>query len=1035
MNDTAIKNFCMWARRELMAGVKAKAHYYGIREDGYEPVETEVLHGEVVLTPEERKQRKGLIQLYEAKDKNYGAFIEQAAYTWFNRIMAIRFMELNDKLPSHTRIFSLNDGSFGSQAVAEALDIQIEGVDQARVLEYKQAGDDEALFRHLFLVQCNELSSCMPQVFDPVGSALELLLPNGLLRKGSVIERMVADIPEEDWREGVEIVGWMYQYYNAERKDEVFASFKKGKKADKESIAPATQLFTPPWIVQYLTDNSLGRLWMLNHPNSKLVDQMKYYLAPDEESHEVPQKVESPEEITICDPACGSGHILVYAFDLLAAMYEEAGYSHRDIPRLVLENNLTGFEIDPRAAEMASFALTMKGCEWDRRFLRRDVQPEIVVLQSVVFEPEELDLLPELAGEKKLLDTLAHLSECGSLFLPTDEEVAVLRQSLEKLQARASLFSAKAEEKLVQAIYLCEQLQRKFSVTIANPPYMGSSNMDKWLAKWTAKHYTDTKRDLCTCFIERGFSLAVSEGYSSMITMQSWMFLGSFEAMRKHLIDNVSIAEMAHLGTRAFASIGGEVVSTTATVVANKKVDVPGEYLRLIDFENEREKEAAIIEAIDNPDCGWFYRRRAEDFKVIPGSPIAYWASDAILEAFKTDCTFKSITNPRVGMQTGDNERFLREWWEVSRQDESLNSTSQLEFNRSKAKWAAYNKGGSFRKWYGNLDYVLNWENEGYAIRLLEDGEKRTFSVLPQDRRFVPTVTWSDVTSSSTHFRYRPSGSLYDIKGMSCFPSETMKLPVLGFANSSVASAMLKILSPTMNNQVGDVGKLPILFLDSDERIKRISKCVAECVEESRKDWDLQETSWNFVRSPLMTYSGKQDETTIEYNILSREWAIRTINAIAQAYSQECNLDLDNQAKWRLALNNAELAVRYGKWSLDRTTFICLSEIANQPYVSGGWLYKNYAPSDLLRRENNTVELLRMNIPNAQVATFDFDDKERQQKFKNYSPKDIKQVLLNWAITVANGKEQRDIPISFIDGISSTDCQRLSIDLSKYRLV
>lgn len=1035
MNDTTIKNYCMWARRELIAGVQAKAHYYSIREDGYEPVAVEVLHGEVVLTPKERKQREGLIQLYESKDKNYEAFIEQAAYTWFNRIMAIRFMELNDRLPSHTRMFSFNDGSFGSQAVKEALDIQIEGVDQARVIEYKQASDDEALFRYLFLAQCNELSTCMPQVFDPVGSALELLLPDGLLRRSSVIERMVADIPEEDWREGVEIVGWMYQYYNAERKDEVFASFKKGKKADKESIAPATQLFTPHWIVQYLTENSLGRLWMLNHPNSKLVDQMKYYLAPDEESHEVPQKVESPEEITICDPACGSGHILVYAFDLLAAMYEEAGYSHRDIPRLVLENNLTGFEIDPRAAEMASFALTMKGCEWDRRFLRRDVQPEIVVLQSVVFEPEELDLLPELAGEKKLLDTLAHLSECGSLFLPTDEEVAVLRQSLEKLQARASLFSAKAEEKLVQAIYLCEQLQRKFSVTIANPPYMGSSNMDKWLAKWTAKHYTDTKRDLCTCFIERGFSLAVSEGYSSMITMQSWMFLGSFEAMRKHLIDNVSIAEMAHLGTRAFASIGGEVVSTTATVVANKKVDVPGEYLRLIDFENEREKEAAIIEAIDNPDCGWFYRRRAEDFKVIPGSPIAYWASDAILEAFKTDCTFKSITNPRVGMQTGDNERFLREWWEVSRQDESLNSTSQLEFNRSKAKWAAYNKGGSFRKWYGNLDYVLNWENEGYAIRLLEDGEKRTFSVLPQDRRFVPTVTWSDVTSSSTHFRYRPSGSLYDIKGMSCFPSETMKLPVLGFANSSVASAMLKILSPTMNNQVGDVGKLPILFLDSDERIKRISKCVAECVEESRKDWDLQETSWNFVRSPLMTYSGKQDETTIEYNILSREWAIRTINAIAQAYSQECNLDLDNQAKWRLALNNAELAVRYGKWSLDRTTFICLSEIANQPYVSGGWLYKNYAPSDLLRRENNTVELLRMNIPNAQVATFDFDDKERQQKFKNYSPKDIKQVLLNWAITVANGKEQRDIPISFIDGISSTDCQRLSIDLSKYRLV
>ncbi len=719
MNDTAIKNYCMWARRELIAGVQAKAHYYGIREDGYEPAAVEVLHGEVVLTPEERKQREGLIQLYESKDKNYEAFIEQAAYTWFNRIMAIRFIELNDRLPSHTRMFSFNDGSFGSQAVKEALDIQIEGVDQARVIEYKQASDDEALFRYLFLAQCNELSTCMSQVFDPVGSALELLLPDGLLRRGSVIERMVADIPEEDWREGVEIVGWMYQYYNAERKDEVFASFKKGKKADKESIAPATQLFTPHWIVQYLTENSLGRLWMLNHPNSKLVDQMKYYLAPDRESHEVPQKVESPEEITVCDPACGSGHILVYAFDLLAAMYEEAGYSHRDIPRLVLENNLTGFEIDPRAAEMASFALTMKGCEWDRRFLRRNVQPEIVVLRSVVFEPEELDLLPELAGEKKLLDILAHLSECGSLFLPADEEVAVLRQSLEKLQAGASLFSGKAEEKLSQAIYLCEQLQRKFSVVVANPPYMGSSNMDKWLVKWTAKHYADTKRDLCTCFIERGFSLAVSEGYSSMITMQSWMFLGSFEAMRKRLIDNVSIVEMAHLGTRAFASIGGEVVSTTATVVANKKVDVPGEYLRLIDFENEREKEAAIIEAIDNPDCGWFYRRRAEDFKVISGSPITYWVSDTVMDLFLSCKPLASFCRPIVGGQTNDNNRFVKYWWEPTRASIFISAKSVEDSILSGKKWFPLNKGGDYRKWYGGYIYVINWENAGEEIKAI----------------------------------------------------------------------------------------------------------------------------------------------------------------------------------------------------------------------------------------------------------------------------------------------------------------------------
>lgn len=845
MNDTAIKNYCMWARRELIAGVQAKAHYYGIREDGYEPAETEVLHGEVVLTPEERKQREGLIQLYEGKDKNYEAFIEQAAYTWFNRIMAIRFMELNDKLPSHTRIFSLNDGSFGSQAVAEALDIQIEGVDQARVIEYKQAGDDEALFRHLFLVQCNELSSCMPQVFDPVGSALELLLPNGLLRKGSVIERMVADIPEEDWREGVEIVGWMYQYYNAERKDEVFASFKKGKKADKESIAPATQLFTPPWIVQYLTDNSLGRLWMLNHPNSRLTDHMKYYIAPDEESHEVPQKVESLEEITVCDPACGSGHILIYAFDLLAAMYEEAGYSHRDIPRLVLENNLTGFEIDPRAAEMASFALTMKGCEWDRRFLRRNVQPEIVVLQSVVFEPEELDLLPELAGEKKLLDALAHLSECGSLFLPTDENVAILRQSLERLQAGASLFSGKAEEKLSQAICLCEQLQRKFSVVVANPPYMGSSNMNKWLARWTAKHYADAKRDLCTCFIERGFSLAMSEGYSSMITMQSWMFLGSFETMRKRLIDNVSIVAMAHLGTRAFSSIGGEVVSTTATVVANRKIDVLGEYLRLVDFENEREKEAAIVEAIDNPDCGWFYRRRAEDFKVISGSPITYWASDAVLDAFRFSKQLRELGQPRQGLATGENARFVREWWEPSIDREMFDCPSIEDSIRSGSKWFPYNKGGDFRKWYGNNEFVVNWENDGKEVREFAGSVVRN-----PDYYFKSSITWSKISSGSIAFRYKPEGHVFDVAGTSIFADEDTLFYLQGLCNSSVIQAIASILSPTLNFEVGQIATYPII--ESKEKENGVIRLVQKARGISKEDWDFQETSWDFKRHPLV---------------------------------------------------------------------------------------------------------------------------------------------------------------------------------------
>lgn len=842
MNDTAIKNYCMWARRELIAGVQAKAHYYGIREDGYEPAAVEVLHGEVVLTPEERKQREGLIQLYESKDKNYEAFIEQAAYTWFNRIMAIRFMELNDRLLSHTRMFSFNDGSFGSQAVKEALDIQIEGVDQARVIEYKQASDDEALFRYLFLAQCNELSTCMPQVFDPVGSALELLLPDGLLRRGSVVERMVADIPEEDWREGVEIVGWMYQYYNAERKDEVFASFKKGKKADKESIAPATQLFTPHWIVQYLTENSLGRLWMLNHPNSKLIDQMKYYLAPDEESHEVPQKVESPEEITVCDPACGSGHILVYAFDLLAVMYEESGYSHRDIPRLVLEENLTGFEIDPRAAEMASFALTMKGCEWDRRFLKRNVQPEIVVLQSIVFEFEELDLLPELAGEKKLLDTLAHLSECGSLFLPTDEDVAVLHQSLEKLRAGASLFSGKAEEKLSQAICLCEQLQRKFSATVVNPPYMSSSNMNKWLAKWVSRSYSDAKRDLCTCFIVRGKKFGNLDSYLAEITASSWMFISSFESFRKSILENVTFCSMIQQSTHGFPFVTVPTCMFSLFLIHENHI---GQYIRLEDFDRPQWQQPKALEAIDNPDCGWFYRRRAEDFKAIPGSPIAYWASDAVFNAFKRGIALQDIARPRQGMATGENDRFVRQWWECPVSLCSFTSSSVEEVWKERRKWVPYNKGGNFRKWYGNNDYLLAFDENSFQI-LANQGNH-----LPSRHcYFKSSVTWSKISSGVIAFRYKPKGHVFDVAGTSIFADENTLFYLQGLCNSSVIQTIASILSPTLNFEVGQIAMYPII--ESKEQENEVIRRVQKARGVSKEDWDSYETSWDFKRHALL---------------------------------------------------------------------------------------------------------------------------------------------------------------------------------------
>lgn len=433
MNDTAIKNFAIWARRELISDVQKRCMKYGILEKGSLPGTADTIDGRV-LTSAERQQRAELLRL--AADGGYRELVEQAAYTWFNRLLAIRFMELNDRLPSHVRVLSSADGTFRPQALAEAMDLPLEALDQTQVAELVQRGDDETLFRAIFLAQCDELAACMPAVFEKIGGSMELLLPDGLLREGGVVEKLVTSIPEEDWREGVEIVGWMYQYYVSERKDEVFASFKKGKKAERESIAPATQLFTPNWIVRYLTENSLGRLWMLNRPDSELPKDMPYFVKPDEDAETEFKKISCPEDITVVDPACGSGHILVYAFELLSKMYIEDGYTGRDAARLILEKNLSGMEIDPRAGAMASFALTMKACELDSRFLRRGVSPRITVLNRVEFEPEELQYIETLRNRPELMDAAAHLDECGSLLTVSSEDLEAVARDARSLAGR-----------------------------------------------------------------------------------------------------------------------------------------------------------------------------------------------------------------------------------------------------------------------------------------------------------------------------------------------------------------------------------------------------------------------------------------------------------------------------------------------------------------------------------------------------------------------------------------------------------------------
>lgn len=828
MNDTAIKNFCIWARDELRGQVRQKLMEWEVVEDA--SAELDAIGGRPLTAAEKRQRRELLTQLAKLGED---ALVERAAYTWFNRLMAIRYMEANDYLPAHVRLLSNADGSCGSQAVKEALMLDIEGLDRDEVVRLVQQGNDEALFRHIFLAQCDELARCMPAVFEPIGSAMELLLPSGLLRDGSVPDRMVRDIPEEDWRAGVQIVGWMYQYYNAERKDEVFASFKKGKKADAAALAPATQLFTPDWIVRYLVENSLGRLWMRSHPSSTLVDRMPYYI-PDEDDAAIPTEgTLSPESITVIDPACGSGHILVYAFDLLVAMYEEEGYALRDIPRFVLENNLTGVEIDPRAAAMASFALTMKGRERDARFLSRGVTPSIVTEVPVKLEGEELALVPDLADHAKLLDAMKHADECGSLFKPEAKDMDAIDEALGRLQESNDLFADSARSKLEQMRANCEPLARTYDVVVANPPYMGGKNMNKWLADWTKKTYPDSKRDLCTCFIERGFTLANPEGYSAMITMQSWMFLSNAEALRSKLLKAFSIETMAHLGTRAFDSIGGEVVSTTATVFKRGTVSDAGSYVRLVDYGNEAEKQEALKEAIANPGCGWFYRRDAESFSVIPGTPIAYWASDAMIRAFVDGISTDSISD-FTGSQniTGNNARYLRLWWEISRMD-----IGEL--------WKSYAKGGSFRRWYGNDEHVVDVSSS--AKQFYKDNP--TSNYLSKEYWNNEGITYTDITSGKAHFRYlKPTGG-FDKSGPGIVRINVDLEALLALLNSSIAQDYFSILNPTIHLQCKDVKQLP---LKTESFTSNVTVVGRECLDISKTDWDSFETSWDFQRHPMI---------------------------------------------------------------------------------------------------------------------------------------------------------------------------------------
>ena len=845
VNDTAIKNFCTWARTALIEGVAQRMERYDVSE-GAEAGLTTV--GSLVLSPQQVAWRDDLLRL--CREEGAAHLRDRAAYTWFNRIAAVRYMEVHDYLPSRVRMFTrpaaAGGWELGSQAVDEALDLQIEGIDPAHVAELKQTGEDEPLFRYLFLAQCDELSGCLPGVFEPVDACMALLMPANLMDSDGVIGRMIAGIDEADW-EDVQILGWMYQYYNAEVKDAFFAS--KAKETP-DTIGPATQLFTPDWIVRYMVQNSLGRLWMLNNPGSALCDQMEYYIEPDAE-HENFIKIDGPEDISLCDPACGSAHILVYAFELLTEMYRERGYRDRDIPELILTKNLAGMEIDPRAGQIAGLALAMCARGLDRRFFRRGVRADIAILRPVSFEDGELPEGCALAKKKDLLDALAHLDEVGSLLCPNRTDLAAIREAITLCDGGAGgLFAATATSKLERALDVCEKLTRGFDCVVANPPYMGSSSFGPFMSKWVKKNYPDVKSDLCTCFIERNLSLAKVGGFASLVTSDTCMYLSSFVAMRTSLVENDTI--LTFVDTRGTNAHPDVFDANAIWVLRHGRLEgYEGSYFKL----NHRipEKAGALLEAIQNPDCGWFYRRDAETFKQIPGTPIAYWLAPGFVKSFSKP-SLKTVSVARTGMATGRNEVFLRLWPEVSISAIGFGLT-RTEANESELVWFPYAKGGEFRKWFGNRDYIVNWFNDGHELQttMHPQGKRVWAHNFNLERIFHEFLSWSDITVGASSFRYFEDGFLFDSSGTAAFlESPTVSFGyLLGLLNTSFIGALVPVLNPTMHFTPGDYGNLPFCLADG-EASHDVSNLVESCLDISKSDWDSFETSWDFKRHPLL---------------------------------------------------------------------------------------------------------------------------------------------------------------------------------------
>ena len=858
MDKNAIKKYAVWARKELISRVAQKAQQYGITETEMVDAGADSVNGKV-LSAEEMQQRRALIA--QINEKGYQQVMEEVAYTWFNRFSALRFMEVNGYLPSHVRVFTDENNAFKPQILAEALHLELDKLDKDKVYALKETEQTEELYKYLLIVQCNALNSILPGMFQTIADYTELLLPDNLLREGSVIEQMISQIPEDNWQDAVQIIGWLYQYYNSEKKDDVFAALKKNVKITKENIPAATQLFTPDWIVRYMVENSLGRLWVEGHPDAKAQllptpeeqaaytagnrdpedTKWHYYLEEAQQEPQVQAQLSeiskqyadlTPEQIKVIDPCCGSGHILAYLFDVLMQIYENYGYTSRDAVTSILQNNLYGLDIDDRAAQLAYFAVMMKARRYDRRFFSHTTQPHVYAIEeSNRIEKPDVEYFCNGKLELKdamhtILTQLYDAKEYGSILTITPQDWDALYARFDEVADVSSFHRESIRKKLLPLVRVAQTLAQKYDVVVTNPPYMGSSGMGAKLAEYVKKNYPDSKSDLFAVFIEVCSRMAKQNGYQAMITQHAWMFLSSFEKLREKMMLTETVS-MAHLGARAFEEIGGEVVQTTSFVRVRTHIDnYKGVYCRLIEPTTQQGKEDMFLAGENR------YTANQDDFAKIPGASVAYWVSKKLYSTFRNSLLYDYTISDGQN-KTGDNAKFVREFWEVRNSNVGKGK-----------KWLFYAKGGGYRKWYGNLSEVVNWSEEAREFYKND----KICRIIPEYLWYKAGITWS-LISNNPSFRLLPEEATFDVGGSSIFLKDNSNIEfVLGLLNSKVFSYVQKIVNPTINIQVKDIRVMPFVKKNENE----ITGLAEECSFLSKEDWDSFETSWDFTRHPFI---------------------------------------------------------------------------------------------------------------------------------------------------------------------------------------